>query len=149
MELTTVILLDLISAGVILIAVETNGTVIDGVSSRRRDDAWNSCLQTLFLMVDVHPSARDYAIALNGLKQQREQLTQPGKHAGESEADTGQDGDAVHNVARDIPDGNCHYSAPITAPSPLLHGWDFGLDDLRLSHFLQGIDEDFLFPNPP
>lgn len=149
MRLTIVILLDLISAGVILIAVETNGTVIDGVSSRRRDDAWNSCLQTLFLMVDVHPSARDYAIALNGLKQQCEQLKKAGKYAGETGAETGQDGDAAHTVAPDIPDGNCHYSASITAPSPLLHGWDFGLDDLRLFHFLQGIDEDFLSSNPP
>ena len=98
MRLTIVILLDLISAGVILIAVETNGTVIDGVSSRRRDDAWNSCLQTLFLMVDVHPSARDYAIALNGLKQQCEQLKKAGKYAGETGAETGQDGDAAHTV---------------------------------------------------
>lgn len=100
-------------------------------------------------MVDVHPSARDYAIALNGLKQQREHLTQPGKYAGETGVDTGQDGDAAYTVAHDIPDGDCHYNAPITAPSPLLHGWDFGLDDLMLSHFMQGIDEGLLLPNLP
>lgn len=71
--------LDLISAGIVLVSVDAINTEFDGVGSNELDRAWERCLQTLLRMVDVYPSARDYAVALNGLKQ-RGSSTQPGRH---------------------------------------------------------------------
>lgn len=62
------ITLDLISAGLILVSADVSGASFDGFDESDREAAWDKCLHTLYRMVDVHPSARDYAIALSGLK---------------------------------------------------------------------------------
>ncbi|KAJ5192665.1 hypothetical protein N7449_008807 [Penicillium cf. viridicatum] len=61
--------IDLISAGIILILAEMNDIKLDTPDPQRRAAAWNQCSETLQRMVDVHPSARDRKIALNGLMQ--------------------------------------------------------------------------------
>lgn len=61
--------LDLISAGIILVSADLSGVSFDTLEENQREGAWDQCLDTLHRMVDVHPSARDYAIALDGLKQ--------------------------------------------------------------------------------
>lgn len=61
--------LDLISAGIILVSADLSGISFDTLEKNQREGAWDQCLDTLHRMVDVHPSARDYAIALDGLKQ--------------------------------------------------------------------------------
>lgn len=55
---------DLITAGIIFIFADMSET-----SSALVENAWHHCMHTLGHMAKVHPSARDYAIALNGFKQ--------------------------------------------------------------------------------
>lgn len=61
--------LDLIATGIILISAWSSGSSFDNFSNHQLENAWSRGLETLHRMVDVHPSARDYAIALSGLKQ--------------------------------------------------------------------------------
>lgn len=76
-----IVVTDLITAGVILVAADSSGVAVpldgDGVDKVMQESAWDQCLRTLHRMVDVHPSARDYALALGGLKQRHRSKSYP------------------------------------------------------------------------
>lgn len=66
---------DLISAGVVLVLAESSDAEFPGISREQREHTWDECLETLNRMIAVHPSARDYCIALDDLrKNHRERL---------------------------------------------------------------------------
>lgn len=70
-----IIFLDLISAGIVLVLAESSGADFPGISLQQREQTWDECLETLNRMIAVHPSARDYCIALDELrKSHREKL---------------------------------------------------------------------------
>ncbi|EAU38806.1 predicted protein [Aspergillus terreus NIH2624] len=141
----------LISAGIVLVSVDAINTEFDGVGSNELDRAWERCLQTLLRMVDVYPSARDYAVALNGLKQH---VLGVGQNASRAAEHTGSDSirDSTSRVSMQqaVPtatsDTNCNNVASYTGFSPLLADWDFGLEDIMLPQCLQEVDEGLL-PN--
>lgn len=60
--------LDLISAGIVLVLTESSGADFSGITSVQLENSWNECLETLNRMIGVHPSARDYCIALDELR---------------------------------------------------------------------------------
>ncbi|KAJ5412651.1 uncharacterized protein N7487_007010 [Penicillium crustosum] len=58
----------LISAGIILVLTESSGADFSGITPMQLEDSWNECIETLNRMIGVHPSARDYCIALDELR---------------------------------------------------------------------------------
>lgn len=69
MEANFTYCLDLISAGIVLVLAESSGADLSGITLDQQESSWKECLQTLDRMVDVHPSARDYYVALHDLRQ--------------------------------------------------------------------------------
>ena len=68
--------INLVTAGIILIAAESSGVPFDSVDKdQQRWAAWDKCLQTLHRMGDMHPSARDYVLALSGLMQRHRSMS--------------------------------------------------------------------------
>lgn len=59
---------DLISAGIVLLLAESSGASFEGIPVDQQEGAWNECLDTMNRMVSVHPSARDYCIALHNIR---------------------------------------------------------------------------------
>lgn len=66
-----IVLIDLISAGIILVFTDIDVASFSAVGLANLEAAWQRCLETLHRMIDVHPSARDYALALRALKQRQ------------------------------------------------------------------------------
>ncbi|KAF9892311.1 hypothetical protein FE257_002088 [Aspergillus nanangensis] len=149
----------LISAGIILISADVSGASFDAIDGRRREAAWGQCLDTLYRMVDVHPSARDYAIALNGLKERHLAPSSARVDPNDGQATTaflearGRN-EGTNSVAGTEDEsnqspgmgGNTEPSYDVL--SPFLSNWESGLEDIMLpAHLLQDMDEGLLLPN--
>ncbi|KAL4899441.1 hypothetical protein BDW74DRAFT_189049 [Aspergillus multicolor] len=135
----------LISAGFILLLAYSADASFDGLDEEHRDRAWELCIQTLHCMVDVHPSARDYAIALSGLKQAQRQSTRTSAAIGAQ--NTGNDASGATQDRRHI-QGEADHSGLYNALDPLISNWDNGIEDIMLpAHFLQDMDDGLLLPS--
>ncbi|CAG8929589.1 unnamed protein product [Penicillium salamii] len=140
----------LISAGIVLVLVESSGADFPGILQEERDHAWDECLETLNRMVSVHPSARDYHIALHDL---RKSHTTQVRHANngpeQSPANEPPAGDMGIEQTNQLPSsmmqsGQMEYGLQ----SPFFHNWDADLGDIMLpAQFLQNLDEELLLPN--
>ncbi|CAG7928945.1 unnamed protein product [Penicillium olsonii] len=164
----------LISAGVVLVLAESSGADFPGIPEGQRDYSWNECLETLDRMVAVHPSARDYHIALHDLKKSHTTKASRSKmlfpyiiaipRVSKSDlifvANTGMrqfpaseapgheiegEGENVDQMPSSvIQSGEIDYELP----SPFFHNWDAELSDIMLpAHFLQNLDDELLLPN--
>ncbi|KAL4874928.1 fungal-specific transcription factor domain-containing protein [Aspergillus karnatakaensis] len=138
----------LISAGIILLLADSSGVQFEGAERGDRESAWEKCIETLHRMADVHPSGRDYAIALSGLKQQG-QPNSSSEPSNGAEAGTDLNGmpwDGQHE-ARLLEASNLgHPSYNIL--DPLMSHWDNGIGDIMLpAQFLQELDDGLLLPS--
>ncbi|KAL2871214.1 fungal specific transcription factor domain-containing protein [Aspergillus lucknowensis] len=134
----------LISAGIILLLADSSGLAFDAVDPEDRENAWAKCIETLHRMADVHPSARDYAIALAGLKQNQKETI------------SADDRDSNRIPWSDQHEGMLH-GGPILADGvnisysildPLLSNWDHGIEDIMLpAQLLQDLDEGLSLPS--
>ncbi|PYI10108.1 hypothetical protein BO78DRAFT_232765 [Aspergillus sclerotiicarbonarius CBS 121057] len=134
----------LITAGIILALADSCTAPFAGVTLDQRETAWNQCLETLQLMIDVHPSARDYAIALSGLRvsMTSEQAQSQRQRSRPSQSSPGADTAARYDSH--LSPGTAGYETL----SPCLRNWDNELDNIMLPvHFLQELDDELLLPN--
>ncbi|KAL2823559.1 fungal-specific transcription factor domain-containing protein [Aspergillus cavernicola] len=138
----------LISAGIILLLADSSQAPFDGIDREHRNTAWNRCIETLHRMVEVHPSARDYAIALSGLKEQQQSTTNAGPPEGQGQhydlngmAWNGQPERQAATLKNDL-------NAPYNILDPLVSHWDNGIEDIMLpAQFLQEMDGGLLLPS--
>ncbi|KAL2851127.1 fungal-specific transcription factor domain-containing protein [Aspergillus pseudoustus] len=114
------------SAGITLLLAESSGAVFDRSGQAQRHTAWELCIQTLHRMVDVHSSARDYAIALSGLKLSHQSAAHASPEAGSPYDFTGMswggDGSPEQGGA----------SAVDSELDTFLSHWDYGVGDIML-----------------
>ncbi|KAL3469738.1 fungal-specific transcription factor domain-containing protein [Aspergillus californicus] len=135
----------LISAGIILLLADSSEVRFDGIDKVVRDNAWNQCIRTLNRMVDVHPSARDYAIALSGLKEQQQSAPRHPSVRGEGYDLNGASWNDPQ--ARTANLGN-NVNETYNILDPLASHWDNGIEDIMLpAQFLQEMDDGLLLPS--
>ncbi|RDW83542.1 uncharacterized protein DSM5745_03868 [Aspergillus mulundensis] len=135
----------LISAGFILLLAYSSDASFEGPDKDHRDRAWDRCIHTLNCMVDVHPSARDYEIALTGLRQAQVQSTRSPAEAEAQSTNIDSNGtiwDEQNNQVEAGPSGLYN------ALDPLISNWDNGIEDIMLpAQFLQDMGDGLLLPS--
>ncbi|KAL2866488.1 uncharacterized protein BJX67DRAFT_372467 [Aspergillus lucknowensis] len=134
----------LISAGIVLVLAESSGADLSGITLDQQESSWKECLQTLGRMVDVHPSARDYYVALHDLRQSYTTRQAEGpdqSQASQAPSDTPETNEVNQSV---------WYTedAEYNALGPFFKNWDAGFGDIMLpAHVLQDLDEGLLLPS--
>lgn len=99
-------------------------------------------------MVEAHPSARDYEIALIGLKQAQSQTVRASATENRTEQND-LNGMVWDDQTQGLPPGvDAYQSAFVNALDPLVMNWDNGIEDIMLpAQFLQEMDEGLLLPS--
>ncbi|KAL4801266.1 fungal-specific transcription factor domain-containing protein [Aspergillus unguis] len=124
----------LISSGFILLLANSSNVSFEGLDKGTRERAWDQCIQTLNIMANLDSSARDYAMALSGLKKAQENPPRP--------PDT-QSPEIGVAWDQNGPDPNGLYNAF----DSLVANWDNGIEDIMLpAQFLQEMDDGLLLP---
>lgn len=166
--------LDLISAGIVLVLAESSGANFSDITLDQQENSWKECLETLDRMVDVHPSGRDYYIALYDLR--KSYTTQqahrkififqfPFSHIssissigrfliiriGPDQYQANQlppDTLGNNEVNQILPSMWDTDDAECNALGPFFRNWDAGLGDIMLpAQVLQDLDEGLLLPS--
>ncbi|OQD95699.1 hypothetical protein PENSOL_c019G00914 [Penicillium solitum] len=139
----------LISAGIVLVLTDSSGADFSGITPVQLEDSWNECLETLNRMIGVHPSARDYCIALNELRQSHS--AELSRNRGPDQFRTNQaPSDAVGNDGISQDPGSLLQTdhTEFGVPGPFFENWDTEIGDIMLpAQFLQNLDEELLLPN--
>ena len=167
-----IISLDLISAGIVLVLAESSGADFPGISLQQREQTWDECLETLNRMIAVHPSARDYCIALDDLRKSHreklcerkipqspahpcsiflmlEQISTAAIHPNRSPSDERIPVEPEIEGANQVPSSVMQGDrVEYGLQSPFFGNWDADLGDIMLpAQFLQNLDEELLLPN--
>ncbi|KAL4864279.1 fungal-specific transcription factor domain-containing protein [Aspergillus spectabilis] len=134
-------------AGIILLLADTSGARFDGVDREARDSAWKKCVETLHRMSNVHSSARDYAIALSGLKEQKQTtLSHPPNATERGCGLRGTPWSGQHETQ--MLEQSRIFDGPYNILDPLMSHWDHGTEDIMLpAQFLQELDDGLLLPS--
>lgn len=137
----------LISAGIVLVLAESSGANFSDITLDQQENSWKECLETLDRMVDVHPSGRDYYIALYDLRKSytTQQAHRPDQYQANQLPPDTLGNNEVNQILPSMWDTD---DAECNALGPFFRNWDAGLGDIMLpAQVLQDLDEGLLLPS--